>query len=91
MSRVSYAWSCAALSRLFQGAEKSMSSLSSSWEAEFGCSRGRWSGLRRPGPSQSPIICCQSFLVMPSEHIAIAVACSSLSSTLRHRWRWLSR
>ena len=50
MSRESCAWSCGPLRRLFRGAEKSVSSLSSSWKAELGCSRDAMVGLATPGP-----------------------------------------
>ena len=60
VSRESCAWSCGALSRLFQGAEKSMSSLSSSWEAGLGRVQGmRWSGLSTPSPCSPPTVCWQ--------------------------------
>ena len=49
VSRESCAWSCGALSRLFRGAEKSMSSPSSSWEAEPGCSRDAMVGFATHG------------------------------------------
>ena len=49
-NRGSCAWGCGALSRLFRDAEKSMSSLSSSWEAELGCSRDEMVPFVTAGP-----------------------------------------
>ena len=59
VSRESCAWNVA-MSRLFRGAEKSMSSLSSSWEAELGCSRDAMVGFATPGPCSLPNVCCHA-------------------------------
>ena len=60
VSRESCAWSCGQLRRLFRGAEKSMSLLSSSWEAELGFSRDAMVGFATLGPCNPPLVCCQA-------------------------------
>ena len=54
----SCAWSCSPLSLLFPGAEKSVPSLSSSWEVELWCSRDAMVVCVTPDPCNPPIVCC---------------------------------
>ena len=60
VSRESCAWSCGALSRLYRDADKSMSSLSSSCDAEPGCSTDAMVGFATLGPCNPPTDCCQA-------------------------------
>ena len=60
VSGESCAWSCGARSRPFRGAKKSMSSLSSSWEAEPGCSRSDIAGFVTLGTCGPAMVCCHA-------------------------------
>ena len=91
--RESCAWSCGAPKRLFRGTEKSMSSLSSSWEAELGCSKecdGRVCDARSMQSQDSLLsnfVCRLGCLlnIQLCRGLLVAVECAEI------RWRWQSR
>ena len=87
-NRESCAWSCGALSRLFQ-AEKSKSSLSSSWEAELGCSRADTIGFVTPSPCKPPTVCYHASSAASAAFgtcsLAVALSFSSRASRLVER------
>ena len=60
LSRESCVWSCGTQSRLFRCAEKSVSSLSTSGEAELGFSRDAMVGFVTPGPCSPAMAGCQA-------------------------------